>query len=126
MCAGVVSLANRFDDVIGQTFHLCADNATPLTAFPETLMTFPGLNTPAWVDPTDFRFEGLSPIEQRFFKRGAAVYADYFQRAPEFDDSSYRDFSGQPSPAADKRWWSALVAYALEAGFIKVRGGESP
>lgn len=118
---GIVRMAARFDEAHGQIFHLVSGMATPLRAFPETLSKFDGLAVPEWVDPADFDMATLSPGERRFFQRGAEVYARYFTRHPVYDDSAYRAFAGKGCPPTDAAWWERIVAYCIEAGFIKAR-----
>lgn len=121
VCRGIAEVADRFEAAEGQVFHLKASSPTPLEAFPETLSSFRGLSFPKWVDPASFDPSTLSPVERRFFKRGAEVYARYFSRNPQFDDANWRAFSDLRCPPTDEAWWRRLVGYAVEAGFIRVR-----
>lgn len=121
VCRGIVEMAKRFDEVEGEVMHLVSSRPTPLSAFPDTLTKFEGLYTPEWVAPEAFDLENLPGAERRFFQRGAEVYARYFSRSPRFDDSGYRTFSGKTCPPTDEYWWERIVAYAIEAGFIRPR-----
>ncbi|MEE4212312.1 MAG: SDR family oxidoreductase, partial [Parvularcula sp.] len=120
--SGICELAERFESAKGYAYHLVAEEATPLSAFPTTLSKFDGLSVPEWVGAEAFSLNDLNPLERRFFERGAAVYASYFTRAPRFDDRRYRHLTGQSSAVTGPEWWEKLVSYALERGFIKRRG----
>ncbi|MCQ8184442.1 SDR family oxidoreductase [Parvularcula sp. BGMRC 0090] len=119
VCEGIAEMADRFEEAKGQTFHLVSSRPTPLRAFPETLAQFDGLSSPDFVSPESFSMEALPPAERRFFERGAAVYARYFSRNPQFDDAGWRVFSGRSCPPTDEEWWQRLVEYALAARFIR-------
>ncbi|NNU14752.1 SDR family oxidoreductase [Parvularcula sp. ZS-1/3] len=121
VCRGIIAMVERFDEAEGKVFHLVSGRPTPLRAFPETLAKFEGLSSPDWVDPESFDMASLRPSERRFFQRGAEVYARYFTRNPQYDDSQYRAFSGEACPPCDEAWWERITAYCIEAGFIKPR-----
>ena len=121
VCDGIMHIAQHFDDARGRCFHLCAEEPTPLTAFPDTLSRFEGLSFPTWVDPADFDLASLRPAERRFFQRGAEVYASYFGRDLRFDDQGFRAFYGSGCPPTDIDWWQRIVNYCIEAGFIRPR-----
>ncbi|GGY57058.1 SDR family oxidoreductase [Parvularcula lutaonensis] len=121
VCEGIVQMAGRFDEAEGKVFHLVSGRPTPLRAFPETLLKFDGLSSPAWVDPESFDIGSLPPSERRFFQRGAEVYARYFTRNPQFDDRAYRAFAGEGCPPTNEEWWERIVSYAIAAGFIRAR-----
>jgi nucleoside-diphosphate-sugar epimerase len=119
--SGIVELVERFDEARGRTFHLVANEPTPLSAFPETLGRFEGLARPQWVPPESFDPSDLSAMERRFFERGAAVYAGYFTRAPRFDDRNFRKLTGRQCPSTEDGWWERLVSFAIDEGFIRIR-----
>ncbi|MEM9839748.1 MAG: SDR family oxidoreductase [Pseudomonadota bacterium] len=121
VCDGVTAMAERFEEVVGRVFHLVSSQPTPLRAFPDTLAKFPSLYAPTWIDPADFDLATLPPTERRFFKRGAEIYAAYFTRSPHFDDTQYTQWSGQRSPDATEEWLTNIVAYAVDAGYIRPR-----
>lgn len=113
---GIVALARRFDEAVGQTFHLVADDPTPMSAFTETLQRFPGLSVPHFVPPASFE-----PPPGRTFGKLIAPYAPYFSRNPRFDDSRFLALTGMACPAIGSVWWERLVSFAVEAGFIGPR-----
>jgi len=124
VCSGIIEMVSRFDEASGRCFHLCAEEPTPLTAFPDTLSQFEGLSFPQWIDPGEFDMATLRPAERRFFQRGAEVYSSYFGRDLRFDDSGFRAFSGRGCPPTDQDWWCRIVKYCIDAGFIRPRQKE--
>lgn len=121
VCDGIMHITRHFNNAQGKCFHLCADEPTPMTAFPETLSKFDGLSFPTWVDPETFELATLRPAERRFFQRGAEVYASYFGRDLRFDDQDFRSFYGGGCPPTDTDWWYRIVNYCIDAGFIRPR-----
>lgn len=121
VCKSIVTMAERFGEAEGQTFHIVSSKPTPLRAFPDTLGKFEGLSAPDWVPPETFDPSALRPVEKRFFQKGAEVYARYFTRSAFYDDRRHRAFSGGSCPSTDDAWWERVVAYCLKAGFIKPR-----
>ena len=110
---GMVALIERFDAAMGGTFHVVSGAPTPMAAFPQTLARFPGLAVPEFVAPARF----VEP-PGRMFGRLIAPYAPYFQRNPRFDDRRFRALTGIACPPVGPDWWSRLVAFAIEAGFV--------
>ncbi len=110
---GVIALLRAFDSAVGRTFHLVADDPTPMSAFAQTLKHFPGLAVPHFVAPASFE-----PPPGRTFGRLIAPYAPYFSRNPRFDDRDFLSLTGMACPPIGSAWWERLVSFAVEAGFI--------
>ena len=110
---GIVALISGFEKAAGKTFHLTADQPTPMSAFAETLSQFPGLVAPEFVSPAAF-----VPPAGAAFRRLIAPYAPYFRRNPRFIDDNFLSVTGMACDMIDSEWWERLVAFALEAGFL--------
>ena len=111
---GIMALIGQFEAAAGGVFHLVSGAPTPISAFGETLSRFSGLAVPEFVVPRD-----KAPGPVRGFERLIAPYAPYFLRDPRFDDRGFRALTGLVCPPVGAGWWERLVAFAIEAGFVR-------
>ncbi len=115
--AGLLVMTERFADFAGQTVHLTASTPTPIPAI-GTAMARAGLGTPEWVAPTQFDPALLPAGERRWHAAAATLYTAYLLRDPRF----VVDCALVPvCPPTDAAWMDRLIAFAVAAGFVRVK-----
>lgn len=116
---GIVGLAEAFDRAAGSAYHLVSGGAVPVADFAEVIGGFDAFDAPKLVDARDFDPSSLPAMERRLFKRVAGLYANYFQRNPQFADANLRAVTGLAPPPMDQALLRKLIQYCLDAGFLK-------
>jgi len=115
--AGLLLMSDRFADLAGQTVHLTASTPTPIPAI-GTAMARAGLGTPQWVAPAQFDPALLPAGERRWHAAAATLYTAYLLRDPRFvADCPLLP----PCPPTDAAWMDRLIAFAVAAGFVRVK-----
>jgi nucleoside-diphosphate-sugar epimerase len=115
--AGLMVMTDRFADLAGQTVHLTARAPTPIPAI-GTAMARAGLGTPEWVAPAQFDPAQLPVGERRWHAAAATLYTAYLLRDPRFvADCGLLP----PCPPTDAAWMDRLIAFAVAAGFVRVK-----
>ncbi|MEZ5681604.1 MAG: SDR family oxidoreductase [Erythrobacter sp.] len=115
---GIVAIAERMDEASGRTFHLVAGRTLPIKRFIRTIGAYPQFHEPALVEPERFDPASLPALERRLYKRVAGLYAAYFQRDPQFDDSALRELTGGVCPPTGEPYIRRLIDYCIEVGFL--------
>jgi thioester reductase-like protein len=115
---GIVTIAERIEEARGQVFHLVAGSPMPVADFFELVRDYPQFSDPEHVLPEQFDPAMLSPIEQRFHRRVAALYTSYFQRNPLFLEDNTEGLIGGGGPSADKALMRRQIDFAIGAGFL--------
>ena len=115
---GIVTIAERIEEASGQVFHLTAGAPMPVADFFALVREYPQFADPEQVSPDEFDPSKLSPIEQRFHRRVAALYTNYFQRNPLFLEDNISVLMGQGGPHADKALMRRQIDFAIGAGFL--------
>lgn len=115
---GIVTIAERIEEARGQIFHLVAGAPMPVADFFELVREYPQFSDPEHVLPEHFDPSMLSPIEQRFHRRVAALYTSYFQRNPLFLEDNISALTGRKGPHADKALMRKQIDFAVGAGFL--------
>ena len=104
--------------VIGASPWLEKADAEQSTHFFALVREYPQFADPEQVSPDEFDPSKLSPIEQRFHRRVAALYTNYFQRNPLFLEDNISVLMGQGGPHADKALMRRQIDFAIGAGFL--------
>jgi nucleoside-diphosphate-sugar epimerase len=115
---GIVTIAERIEEARGRTFHLVAGVPMPVAGFFELVRQYPQFSDPEQILPEHFDPAMLSPIEQRFHRRVAALYTSYFQRNPLFLEDNICKLIGAGGPDADKALMRTQIDFAVQAGFL--------
>lgn len=115
---GIVTIAERIDEAGGRTFHLVAGTPMSVSDFFALVRAYPQFSDPEQVSPEDFDPATLSPIEQRFHRRVAALYTSYFQRNPLFIEDNVVKLIGSGGPDADCALMERQIDFAIQAGFL--------
>ena len=116
--AGIVALAGAMDSAAGGTFHLVSAQPLPVERFGALIGAYPQFAAPELVAPDAFDPNALSPVERRFYKRIAGLYASYFQRDPRFDDARFRAATGLACPETGEAYVRRLIDYCIREGFL--------
>lgn len=114
----IVTIAERIEEARGQVFHLTAGSPMPVSDFFELVCEYPQFSNPEHVLPEAFDPAMLSPVEQRFHRRVAALYTNYFQRNPLFLEDNISGLMGRGGPVADKALMRRQIDFAIGAGFL--------
>jgi len=117
--ASIAAMTERMEAASGGTYHLVSGGALPMPEFAATIGGYPQFAAPHLVDPDAFDPAALPPLERRLHARVSAVYASYFQRAPQFDDSAAHALTGLRAPPADGAYLARQIDYAIAAGFLR-------
>ncbi|MEM8696784.1 MAG: SDR family oxidoreductase [Pseudomonadota bacterium] len=115
---GIATIAERIDEATGRTFHLVAGAPMPVADFFALVRQYPQFSNPEQISPEQFDPAMLSPIEQRFHRRVAALYTSYFQRNPLFSEDNMRALMGVGGPDADRALMRRQIDFAVRAGFL--------
>lgn len=115
---GIVRIAERMEQAKGGFFHLVAQEPLPASELAHAVARVEHLPDPKVVEPADFDFAALSPIEQRVAGRMLETFGSYFTRNPRFDDSKFRALTGLECGATDSVWLDRLVSYAMSTGYV--------
>ncbi|RED16520.1 male sterility protein [Parasphingopyxis lamellibrachiae] len=115
---GIVTIAERIEEAQGKVFHLVAGSPMPVADFFALVRDYPQFSNPDHVPPERFDPSMLSPLEQRFHRRVAALYTSYFQRNPLFLESNTENLMGCGGPAADEALMRRQIDFAIGAGFL--------
>ncbi|WP_299329402.1 SDR family oxidoreductase [Parasphingopyxis sp.] len=115
---GMVTIAERIEEARGRTFHLVASTPMPVSDFFALVRDYPQFSDPEQVSPEDFDPAMLSPLEQRFHRRVAALYTSYFQRNPLFSQDNIISLAGSGGPDADRALMRRQIDFAIHAGFL--------
>lgn len=115
---GIVTIAERIEEARGQAFHLVAGSPMPVSDFFALVREYPQFSNPEQVSPDQFDPSLLSPIEQRFHRRVAALYSSYFQRNPLFLENNIAALMTRGGPDADKALMRKQIDFAIGAGFL--------
>lgn len=116
--AGIVSLAERFEEAEGSAYHLVSGGPVPIEDFAAAIGSFDHFAAPVLTDAATFDPSNLPPLERRLYKRVAGLYAAYFQRDPRFDDAGFRETTGLAPPAMDQAMLRKLISYCIDVGFL--------
>lgn len=115
---GIVTIAERIDEVRDRTFHLVAGTPMPVADFFALVRDYPQFSDPEQVLPEHFDPTMLSPVEQRFHRRVASLYTSYFQRNPLFLEHNAITLIGVGGPVADKALMGRQIDFAVQSGFL--------
>lgn len=115
---GIVAIAESMDRAFDRTFHLVAGRTLPIERFIRTFGAYPQFHEPALVEPEDFDPSVLPALERRLYKRVAGLYAAYFQRDPQFDDSALRELTGNVCPPTGEPYIRRLIDHCIAVGFL--------
>jgi len=115
---GIVTIAERIEEARDKVFHLVAGAPMPVADFFELVREYPQFSDPEHVPPEHFDPAMLSPIEQRFHRRVAALYTSYFQRNPLFLEDNVSMLMSCGGPDADKALMRRQIDFAIGAGFL--------
>ncbi len=119
VAGGIVALAEAMEAAAEGTFHLVAERPVPVAAFTDAIAGYPQFHRPELIAPNRFDLADLPPLERRLYARVAALYANYFQRDPRFDDAAFRALAGYGCPSTDAAFVRRVVDYAIAQGFLK-------
>jgi len=115
----IVTIAGRIDEAAGSAFHLVSQAPMSVADFFDLIGDYPQFADPQCVSPEAFDPQSLSPIEQRFHRRVASLYASYFQRNPLFRDDNVRALLGARGPLAGRALIGRQIDYGITAGFLR-------
>lgn len=115
---GIVTIAERVDEARGKAFHLVARSPMPVSDFFGLVCDYPQFSDPQRISPDRFDPAALLPVEQRFHRRVASLYASYFQRNPLFKEDNLESLLGFRGPVADRAMMRTQIDYAVAAGFL--------
>lgn len=115
---GIATIAERIGEARGRTFHLVAGAPMPVADFFALVRAYPQFSDPEPVSPDRFDPAALLPVEQRFHRRVATLYASYFQRNPLFRQDNIESLSGKGGPPADTALMRRQIDFAIRAGFL--------
>jgi nucleoside-diphosphate-sugar epimerase len=115
---GIVTIAERMPEACGRAFHLVAGSPMPVADFFALVCEYPQFADPELVTPERFDPEMLSPVERRFHRRVATLYASYFQRNPLFLQDNTIALLGSGGPDADIVMMRRQIDFAIAAGFL--------
>lgn len=115
---GIVTIAERIEEAQGKVFHLVAGSPMPVADFFALVRAYPQFANPDHVPPERFDPSMLSPLEQRFHRRVAALYTSYFQRSPLFLEDNSENLLGHGGPDADAALMRRQIDFAIGAGFL--------
>ncbi|GAA4050798.1 SDR family oxidoreductase [Parerythrobacter jejuensis] len=118
---GIVALTENFEQASGGAYHLVSGGPVPVSDFAAAIGSFAEFDAPALVAAEGFDPSTLPAMERRLFRRVAGLYANYFQRDPQFDDTQLRAATGLVPPAMDQALLRKLIQYCLDVGFLKAR-----
>jgi 2-alkyl-3-oxoalkanoate reductase len=119
VAGGLMDIIAHWDQAAGKTFHLSSNGSIAVQNLADAIGGFAQLDQPKLVAPDNFLQASLPPLERRLYRHAAAFYSSYFQRSPLFETSNLAALSGRVCPAIDGAALHRMIAYCIEAGFIR-------
>ena len=115
---GIVTIAGAMERAANGTFHLVSAQPLPVERFTGAIGAYPQFSEPELVDPDSFDAAVLPALERRLYRRVAGLYAAYFQRDPQFDDTAFRALAGRGCPPTGDPYIRRLIDHCIEVGFL--------
>jgi len=119
---GIAALPNS-ENARGKTVHLVSAQPLPVEDFAFAIGTYPHFHEPDLVPPERFDPAALAPLERRLYTRIAGLYASYFARNPQFDDSNAQALLGKACPPTGLAYIRRLIDYCIDTGFLPSPSG---
>jgi thioester reductase-like protein len=114
----VTSVALRFDEAVGQTFHAVGTEAITLRDLSDVLAEYPSLQAPRFLPPEIFDLDRLPALERKYYDRIVSLYESYFTCRMSFSDDATAKFMGSRPQLRRKPFLRRLLDYAIRVGFL--------